>query len=989
MSVSQEARSFSESLGKSSSPTISMGRASSQMDKENEQEHGDNGTSPSLGGMDLGDEMGMDPDDSLMDSFLSSHSREFSDLLSQNIVDSPGGQSSVSQAISDSDFRVKKTLDATAADIRLLAGMSKTPDAPSKGRGGGGSLIEQSQTAPAARRVPEYMSPRQRAKLIESPLSNIAGVQSSPLRAPSSRGQAPKKAQLISSASSSFIAARSIFESQSQPQRKREEGPESPGSPPSPELGVQYAVDPMSKSFELTDPNYDSDHSQEMFGTSPRGPKAHAETTRNLNLAYSSSESEYPDPDEFLTTRSSSSAIKALNTSRKDGQPKKKGQSSQENGHRADSVVKEKEANSAGDTTTATRNIASRLRVTPQRAQKRVQIEDHPELVDPDQGAMVNDRESINNIEPSNEPVLLSQVVGRQSLGKRRRTQDSEPEYGNEAVAVLPSESSNEDADSSIESEDIPLERKQRANIQTAGMRSIRTPTSARRNIRVIPFSSPKRVKLSSESSHTRKPLTRSHSLLEGAASTASDILEKQRIYHSPTTHGLQKSQSLLNEADARGLADPVEESMGHELITPTTAAPRDSPRSYTEAEVEAELEKLGDAQDNGAGLADGDVENQSSDDTLPDANDIINKDADSRHARLETEDPDSSEAESVELEPETTTAKNSTAFKRQRNEQQLDEDEDEREDDDDDSDKETDKVPSDESDTEAKIIDSVMDDDSGAENWHPAAEALDSEDEWRPENSEIPNVPQQNRRAAETPSPLKPVQLQPVPATAAKITLPVSMLASTVKRGTRKIAAPKTAPAPDRQRRLSSSRPVSMCQRLMQLHELSKNKAEMDSGVQGLGLGLLGLVASNGASAVGHVADRQWEPPSPVRSATFSGAMRVYGEGAPELSDSERLQYMRRVKGLVEGTAMTAKEALRILYFFTGDWVGARKYIISGCAPPVASDADSCMWTAKDDEVLLQGMSSVTVEGLRQSKGSVEVYRRLQFLNTFHGHKG
>ncbi|KAJ2529069.1 hypothetical protein EV175_007400, partial [Coemansia sp. RSA 1933] len=171
-----------------------------------------------------------------------------------------------------------------------------------------------------------------------------------------------------------------------------------------PELGVQYAVDPMSRSFELTDPKYDSDYSQEMFGTSPRGPKAHAETTRNLNLAYSSSESEYPDPDEFLATRSSSSAIKALNTSRKDGQRKKKGQSSQENGHRADSVVNEKEANIAGDTTTATRNIASRLRVTPQRAQKCVQIEDHPELVDPDQGAMVNDRESINNIEPSNEP---------------------------------------------------------------------------------------------------------------------------------------------------------------------------------------------------------------------------------------------------------------------------------------------------------------------------------------------------------------------------------------------------------------------------------------------------------------------------------------------------------------------------------------------------------------------------------------------------------
>ncbi|KAJ2342036.1 hypothetical protein GGF43_006027, partial [Coemansia sp. RSA 2618] len=49
---------------------------------------------------------------------------------------------------------------------------------------------------------------------------------------------------------------------------------------------------------------------------------------------------------------------------------------------------------------------------------------------------------------------------------------------------------------------------------------------------------------------------------------------------------------------------------------------------------------------------------------------------------------------------------------------------------------------------------------------------------------------------------------------------------------------------------------------------------------------------------------------------------------------------------------------------------------------------AEDCMWSAKEDEVLLQGLSMVKMEELRERKGNVEVYRRLQFLNTFHGLK-
>ncbi|KAJ1668157.1 hypothetical protein IW140_000677 [Coemansia sp. RSA 1813] len=951
MSLSQETQALSESLGKSSSPALSIGRMS-QVDKENEQERG---TSINTSGTDAVDDLLMDPDDSLMDSFLSSHSREFSDFISHDIVDSPGGHSSVSQAISDSDFRVKKTLDATAADIRLLAGMSKTPD-PARQSKHGGSAQEGPLSAPMARRAPEYMSPRQRAKLIESPLANNSGVQSSPLRAHSVQKQAPRKAQLISSASSSFIAARSIFESQPQSQSTKEARPKSPVVPHSPELGVQYSVGPMTEDFEFIQAKYDSDNSQEMYGTSPQRSKAQLKRKQSLSLSYSSSESDYPNADDFLAARSTPSTSKPLNLPDKGRKLENQNQ------------------NDKGTSSEPSSNVDA---------------------------AKGND--NIDN-GPENESSILKQQVEMQRPGKRRRTHDSDSGYGNEAVPVLPSDNSNEDTESLAKSENISFAYGLSSNGWTSGVPMAKTSASRRHRLKVIPWSSPKRIKLSSEPAYLRRSLDKGHASL---GSLTSGSPGKQNGHQTLVARRILKTQSLLTNSTIHAQVEPLAGDADHDQITPTAVVSFDNPRSNAEAGADADAGVDIDGTSSGQGEdldhANGGFASRSSDDTLPGTGDSSRKeinDQKSPHVASKTgapgrakvvnskfaaDDSDSSEPESVELEPEDITPKSSktvdskvysprVASRGLSNEQPN-----EKPSEGDESDKETDKVPSDESDTEDKGEEVIANDsNSDIESWHPAERALGDSDEWRPESSEIPNVPQPKKAA--TPSPLKPVELPLAPATATKIKLPVSMLASTVKRNTKKITVPKTQPVPNRQRRLSSSRPVSICQRLIQLHELTKDNSDMDN-VQS---GLLSLLDSSHPSK--HPSTKQSVPPSPVRSTTFSGTMRVFGEGAPELSDSDRLNYMRKVKGLIDGTAMTAKEALRVLYFFTGDWVGARKYIIAGCVQPAASS--SCMWTAKDDEVLLQGMSSSTVESLRQSKGNMEVYRRLQFLNTFHGAK-
>ncbi|KAJ2746988.1 hypothetical protein GGI20_000884 [Coemansia sp. BCRC 34301] len=196
--------------------------------------------------------------------------------------------------------------------------------------------------------------------------------------------------------------------------------------------------------------------------------------------------------------------------------------------------------------------------------------------------------------------------------------------------------------------------------------------------------------------------------------------------------------------------------------------------------------------------------------------------------------------------------------------------------------------------------------------------------------------------------------------------------------------AISKTQPRATRSRRASTLRIVSTCQRLLMLHSLG----DSGSGVhRQLGDGLLNSRALLGSDALGssHLASHDSSnAPSPSRRAQFSGAMRVFGESAPEMNDSERLGYLRKLKGLMIGTGLTPKQAMAALYRCTGDWVIARKLIISG----EASVPSGCVWSAEDDQALQQGMDLDKMEELRQEKGNVEVYRRLQFLNTFYSSK-
>ncbi|KAJ2397460.1 hypothetical protein GGI23_003531, partial [Coemansia sp. RSA 2559] len=642
MSLSQETQSLSESLGKnSSSPAMSMGKRS-QVDKENEQERS-RGASFNLSGMDdVGDDLGMDPDDSLMDSFLSSHSREFTDFISQDIVDSPGGQSNVSQAISDSDFRVKKTLDATAADIRILAGMSKTPE-PARKSMAGGSAQEGAHTVPMARRAPEYMSPRQRAKLIESPIPNSIGVKSSPLRASSTWDRAPKKAQLISSASSSFIAARSIFESQSQPQSTKKTISGSPVVPPSPELGVQYSVSPMADDFELAQTKYGSDYSQELYGTSPQGSKARMAMIPTLDLSYSSSESEYPDADGFLAARSAPSATKPLHMSDGGKDPEKQDQSVQVEGHKASSSAEMVEINDAGDTSPDDQPVVSRLRTTPQRSDNSGRNQDSgPE--EQSRNSQAKGRETngsaaetesnrnANKISSDEESLMMQLRLGKQSLGKRRRTQDSEPEYGNEAVPVLHSDNSNESTYSPRESGSRSPAQHLSPDSQAIGVFKAKIPAPKSRRPKDISWSSPKRIKLSSGPIYLRKSISNGHDSLGGAASVevlTPGRLGKRNSYPTPTTRGLQNAQSLLGNGSVQAQVESQTESMDHELVMLTTAVPHDSPRSDSEAasDVDVDVDVVGAGTANSSKIeessdADIDIGTQSSDSTLPDADD-------------------------------------------------------------------------------------------------------------------------------------------------------------------------------------------------------------------------------------------------------------------------------------------------------------------------------------------------------------------------------
>ncbi|KAJ1902029.1 hypothetical protein LPJ66_000353 [Kickxella alabastrina] len=240
---------------------------------------------------------------------------------------------------------------------------------------------------------------------------------------------------------------------------------------------------------------------------------------------------------------------------------------------------------------------------------------------------------------------------------------------------------------------------------------------------------------------------------------------------------------------------------------------------------------------------------------------------------------------------------------------------------------------------------------------------------DWWIEDTEVPLDEHTGRlkRDMRSPSPYASPDMQSQSAIG---TREFTRLDDSVKRVVRKsdlTAQPQLQPS--RQRRLSTGRRMSVCERLLELHQASNGGTD-----NGLG--------DNEARPSAFEMAPPSAAPSPSRRASISGTMRVFGGGEPEVDDIDRLRYMGRVKGLIEGGSISAKEALQVLYFCTGDWVNARRYIAEGAA----AIPEDCLWNAQDDETLLQGLSMRKMKELRERRGNVEVYRRLQFLNAFHG---
>ncbi|KAJ2737087.1 hypothetical protein IW152_000350 [Coemansia sp. BCRC 34962] len=260
-------------------------------------------------------------------------------------------------------------------------------------------------------------------------------------------------------------------------------------------------------------------------------------------------------------------------------------------------------------------------------------------------------------------------------------------------------------------------------------------------------------------------------------------------------------------------------------------------------------------------------------------------------------------------------------------------------------------------------------------DSQHSSKPVGDDEDYWRIEDIEEPlkmdlwRTPQNLSRQASS-----------RPATSHIFRSPARMANNIGRHSPDEIS--KSQPRATRSRRASTARIVSTCQRLLTLHKLGDDGGQLSFKLGASLLSSRALLGADGLESSCLSPHGVSSVSSPARRAQFSGAMRVFGDSVPDMNDSERLAYLRRLKGLIVGTSLTPKQAMAALYRCTGDWVIARKLIISG----EASVPIGRVWSAEDDQALQEGMDLDRMEELRLQKGNVEVYRRLQFLNTFHG---
>ncbi|KAJ1858607.1 hypothetical protein GGF49_000646 [Coemansia sp. RSA 1853] len=550
-------------------------------------------------------------------------------------------------------------------------------------------------------------------------------------------------------------------------------------------------------------------------------------------------------------------------------------------------------------------------------------------------------------------------------LGKRRRESASESGYGDGALpvvidrrATLPTVSVASVSALPAQSNEVHNPVAQRAHSYDTSV----TPSSRRVKELAQTWSTPKRIRMSiTESSDTESDnnpfdvasLAAREAELPSSAPAAAVLLAENsfnQVFSTETVVFAEESSSYPTiDSSAPQMSNSQSDSVPYVSQTPdmTYLKPSAAEDGHGPREMSPELSSEASSRESTVPIPDSTVGEDAAVDSVP-AEDI--------GVTMDVEESGEAEGASEDLSEPTLQSGNGSVQPEENLEPAVD---------------------------EGEAVDATNDD---AAAQPPVTQAASSQTE---DNDPVDAEVASDKPAAQEPAALEPAVpftpllpksgLHPMQRAAATTSGAQRATARTVQTSTKAGAA--TQPQPRRQRRPTVSRRISMCQRLLQLSSLSKGAGStnihMDPALAPPAR-LLGSDLRSSAFSIEAIS----APSTPTRRAAFSGAMRVLGEGAPVVVDSDRLRYMCKVKGLMEGTELSATEALRVLYFFTGDWVSARRYILHG----QSALTEDCMWTANEDKVLLQDFNVDKMADLRERKGNVEVYRRLQFLNTFHG---
>ncbi|KAJ2163111.1 hypothetical protein GGF46_000040 [Coemansia sp. RSA 552] len=834
-----------------------------------------------------GDGGPLDAEDSMMDSFLSTQSRNISEYAVQKGPGSPAeSQSTVSVEISDSDYRIRRTLDRSSRSLEEFSPMSASNSAmrsPSNG-------LASPEPQPASTRTA------------------ASGSLRSPMRNGSRRGA------LAANKSPSFIAARRVFESN---QALDVDFVRTT----SPELEMPETELPVTGNYAFIDGS-SGGVSPELVGQASPHKKAAEATSVGDSLASDLSDSDYPDPLVLLEARNSNP--------------------------RVTSPVRDNVAESTGTMTTGPG--------------------------------------SESNGDQAGGDGILRRLSGRfgltRLLGKRRRRSSNGSEYGQEAMPIVASRRGVEATASEIPDQQPPAETQAQshATVRSHSMDDIATPAKRRLKTPVRHWSASKRIRMtgteSSESDPDSVAIVSAPVPLEIPADMPLAAPDRQtnrdNLLSSPEVSLASLAKRPGGEAQpvpdqAASLQVLAEESLGYPTanqgaLQVSSLGTNDSIQHVSqtpdEPSYEAEPSPAGSPAPSSVSSSQSTVpiEDEAPEDGAADA---MEEDEESPNEDVDDSDSDESNVSDASNSGAIAATGSSSPLPPRHEDDSWNPDANSAAIDsvDSDSDREADASVGDQ-----QVESSKEDSDYAA----PPSDAGTSEESSGREPSvalaeevRMPAAEQGQEQGREVPSSIRARQSPP--------------RVSELRRRFQE-AGSATQPQPRRQRlRRGPARRTTMCQQLL---ELNSRNAGLDPPLSPLAQtpsrGRRGRVLGSPVIPA---------PSHPGRRATFSGAMRVLGRGEPRLTNAERMQYMRKVKGLIEGTRTSAKEALRALYFFTGNWTSARKYILHG----ESSLDEDCKWSPEEDDIVLQGLNSEQMERLRERKGNVEVYRRMQFLNTFH----